>query len=205
MPRSGRGHPAAAGLPCRVCLKKQRPAEREPSVLCYRRIVEQAGCIKSSDIAPDAVTEIVICEGEAAAKAHRQLFTLNETSYRMADGDILRALSSSVTEDLTKLHIAAGWEPMLQVALWTSRRPLLIDVLGLLKKTGVTETELLPFRGADINDIFPWLYYGKRFETLRKIANRAKTKAESALERKKLLVYCHLVAEDTGQIVASSL
>lgn len=130
---------------------------------------------------------------------------MNEACYRMADGDLLGVVSASVTEDLTKLHIAAGWEAILRVALWTSRRPLLIDVLGLLKKVGITESELLPFRNADINDIFPWLYYGKRFEALRKIANRAKAKAESALEKKKLLVYCHLVAEDTEQIVASSL
>jgi hypothetical protein len=167
--------------------------------------LEQAGCIKASVNASDAALELVICEGEAATKAHRQLFTMNEACYRVADVDILGTISSSVTEDLTKLHIAAGWETMLQIALWTSRRPLLIDVLGLLKKTGISEAELLPFRGADINDIFPWLYYGKRFETLRKIANRARTKAESVLEKKKLLVYCHLVAEDTGQIVASSL
>lgn len=155
--------------------------------------------------ASDAAIEIVICDGEAATKAHKQLFTMSEACYRMADGNILGAISGSVTEDLTRLHISAGWEAMLQVALWTSRRPLLIDVLGLLKKTGISEAELLPFKAADINDIFPWLYYGKRFETLRKIANRAKAKAESALEKKKLLVYCHLVAEDTGQIVASSL
>ncbi|MBA4372084.1 MAG: hypothetical protein C0402_04410 [Thermodesulfovibrio sp.] len=171
--------------------------------------MEPAGCIKTSGQASgqtsDSVSEIVICDGEAAAKAHRQLFTINEACYRMAGDDILGAAASSVTEDLTKLHIAAGWETMLKVALWTSRRPLLVDVLGLLKKNGIGETELLPFRNADINDIFPWLYYGKRFETLRKIANRARARAESVLEKKKLLVYCHLVAEDTGQIVASSL
>lgn len=164
--------------------------------------MEQSGCRQASD----SSSELVICDGEAAARAHQQLFTMPASCYRLAGADgILQAVSSAVTEDLTRLHIAAGWEAMLQVAFWTSRRPLLIDLLGLLKKTGVSEAELQPFRTADIQDLFPWLYYGKRFETLRKVANRAKAKAESELEKKKLMVYCHLVAEDTGQIIASSL
>ena len=163
--------------------------------------MEQASGIRASY----SLLEVVICDGKAAAQAHKELFTMSDVCYRMAAGDILRAVSAAVTDDLMKLHIAAGWESMLQVALWTSRRPLLIDLLGLLKKTGINEAELLPFRHADINDIFPWLYYGKRFETLRKISNGAKAKAESVIGKKKLIVYCHLVAEDTGRIVSSSL
>ena len=137
--------------------------------------------------------------------AHQELFRLNSRCYRLTGGDILTSVLSAVEEDTTKLHIAAGWESLLRVALWTPKRPLLHDVLGLLKKTGISEQELLPFQKADIADLFPWLYYGKRFETLRKLVNRAKSRAEAAVDRKLLLVYCHLVSEDTGRIVASSL
>jgi len=130
---------------------------------------------------------------------------MDDSCYHLADGDFLGSVRAVITDDLSKLHIAAGWEPMLKVALWTSRRPPLHDVLMLLKKSGVSEAELSPFGNADINDLFPWLYYGKRLEVLRKIVNRAKAKAEAALGKKKLIVYCHLLAEDVGLIVASSL
>ncbi|MHB8880107.1 MAG: hypothetical protein ACYC69_01200 [Thermodesulfovibrionales bacterium] len=149
--------------------------------------------------------EIVIYEGAAAGASHKELFQLADSHYFPAGPDIVQSLSSCVTDDLAKLHVAAGWETILRVALWTSRRPLIHDVLALLKKTGIAEAELSPFRTADINDLFPWLYYGKRFEVLRKICNKAKARAEAGLEKKMLLVYCHLVSDETGRIVASSL
>jgi hypothetical protein len=149
--------------------------------------------------------EIVIYEGEAAKESHKELFSLDDSYYLMAGDNMLKSLSSAVTDDLAKLHISAGWESVLKIALWTSGRPFLHDVLGLLKKAGISEAELSPFKNADINDLFPWLYYGKRFEILRKICNKAKARAEAGLEKKKLLVYCHLVSEETGRVVASSL
>jgi len=69
----------------------------------------------------------------------------------------------------------------------------------------VKEEELRPFSHSDINDIFPWLYYSNRFDILRKICNAAKSRIESKIDSRKVLVYCHLVSEGTNKIVASSL
>jgi N-acetyl-anhydromuramyl-L-alanine amidase AmpD len=77
--------------------------------------------------------------------------------------------------------------------------------MALIKKAGIGDAEIAPFKKSEVGDIFPWLYYGKRFDVLRRVCNTAKTRIESKLERKKLLVYCHLVMDDAGTIVASNL
>jgi hypothetical protein len=91
------------------------------------------------------------------------------------------------------------------IALWTTSRPLIFDVVSLLKKSGADDAELVPFKTCDINDLFPWLYYGKKFDILRKICNAAKTKTEARIGSKHLHVVCHMVADDSLRIVASSL
>lgn len=154
---------------------------------------------------PEGTKELVIYEGEAARKSHKEMFSFDDSYYEKSGADIVKSLTGAARGDISKIHIAAGWESILRVALWTSSRPLIHDVLGLLKKTGVGDAELSPFKHADIQDLFPWLYYGKKFETLRKVCNRARARAEAGLEKKKLLVYCHLVSEETGAVVASSL
>jgi hypothetical protein len=40
---------------------------------------------------------------------------------------------------------------------------------------------------------------------MRKICSAAKSKIESKIDSRKVLVYCHLVSDETGKIVASSL
>ncbi len=107
--------------------------------------------------------------------------------------------------NISKLHISAGWEAMLEAALWTLGRPSVHDVLALLKKAGIGDDEIAPFRKSEVADLFPWLYYGKRFDVLRRVCNTAKARIDSKLERKKLLVYCHLSEDHTGRIVASNL
>jgi len=52
---------------------------------------------------------------------------------------------------------------------------------------------------AHINDLFPWLYYSNRFDILRKICGIAKTRIESKIDSKTVLVYCHLVSEETAR------
>nr|MDA8078658.1 hypothetical protein [Nitrospiraceae bacterium] len=79
------------------------------------------------------------------------------------------------------------------------------EVFSLMKRASVADAELAPFRDADINDIFPSLYYGRRFDILRKVCHAAKAKAEAKINRKNLLVYCHLASEDVARIVASNL
>ena len=149
--------------------------------------------------------EIVLYQGEAAKKSHRNLFTLDAACYRNAGNDMVRTILSVDLKVVCRLHIAAGWETTVGIALWTSGTPPVHDVLALLRKAGVTDEELLPFVEADVRDFFPWLYYGNRSDVLRKICNIAKAKVEEKLAKKKLFVYCHLVSDEEEKIIASNL
>jgi hypothetical protein len=149
--------------------------------------------------------EIVLHQGDVAKRSHRQLFALDEACYRSVGSDMVRSVLSVDLEDVSRLHISAGWEAMVCTALWSSPAPPIRDVIALLKKAGAGDEELAPFAAADLHDIFPWLYYGKRFDVLRKICNIAKAKTEAKLGKKKLLVYCHLVSDEEEKIIASNL
>ena len=149
--------------------------------------------------------EIVLFRGEAARISHKTLFSLADASYVSIGEDLQGSILSAARSGVTKLHIAGDWETILETAVWISGRPETHDVLALIKKSGITDEEIAPFKNADINDIFPWLYYSKRFDILRKICNAAKARAESKTDRKNLMVYCHLVSGETGKIAASSL
>ncbi len=159
----------------------------------------------SADARVDASREIVLHQGEAAKKSHRQLFSLGEECYRSVCGNMSESILSVDLENVSRLHISAGWEAMLEVALWTTGRPTVHEVSGLLKKSGVTDQELAPFARSEVRDIFPWLYYARRFDVLRKVCNTAKTKTEMKLGKKNVLVYCHLVSDEIERIVASNL
>lgn len=160
---------------------------------------------KSEAYQPDLPVEIVLYLNDTAKHAHQQLFTLADASYTPINGKLTDSIIAAAFGSAVKVHIAADWETILKVALWTSEKPTSHDVHALLKKMGVAEGELLPFAKSDINDLFPWLYYGKKFDTLRKICNAAKARAESRIEKKTVLVYCHLVFSEPQKIIASSL
>lgn len=149
--------------------------------------------------------EIVLYKGEAAKRSHQNLFSLDDSCYCLTGESIVASILSVNLENVSKLHISTGWEAMLEVALWTTGRPPVHDVLVLLRRAGIGDDEIAPFRKSEVGDIFPWLYYGKRFDVLRRICNTAKTRIDAKLERKKLLVYCHLSTDETGRIVASNL
>ncbi len=149
--------------------------------------------------------EIVLHQGDAAKRSHRHLFALDEACYRSAGDDMVGSVLSVDLEDVSKLHISAGWEAIVCTALWSTAAPPIRDVIALMKKAGAADEELAPFITADVRDLFPWLYYGNRFDVLRKICNLAKAKAESKLGKKKLLVYCHLVSDEEEKIIASNL
>jgi hypothetical protein len=149
--------------------------------------------------------EIVLYQGEAAKRSHRQLFSLNDACYRSAGDDMVRKILSVDLKGVSRLHISARWETIVGIALWTPGSPPAHEVLALLRKAGVTDEELLPFVAADVRDLFPWLYYGNRFDVLRKVCNIAKARTEAKLGRKNLLVYCHLVSSEEEKIIASNL
>ena len=156
-------------------------------------------------VSDDVFREVVIFEDEFSRDSHKALFFLDDVCYKPNGNNIINTILEAAQTGLSKLHISAGWENILKVAVWRSDRPLIHEVLALIRKTGVKEEELIPFAHSDINDIFPWLYYSNRFDILRKICNAAKSKIESKIDSRKVLVYCHLVSEGTNKIVASSL
>ncbi len=149
--------------------------------------------------------EIVIFQDEISRKSHKALFSLDDACYKQSCINIVDSVLEVAQSGLSKLHISAGWENILKIAVWTCDSPLIHDVISLVKKCGVKEEELMPFKHSDINDIFPWLYYSNRTDILRKICSAAKTRIESRIDSRKVLVYCHLVSEETEKIIASSL
>ncbi len=149
--------------------------------------------------------EVVLYQGEAAKRSHQNLFFLDDKCYCPVGESIVGSILSVDLDNVSKLHISAGWEAMLEVALWTKAKPHVHDVIVMLKKAGIGGDEIAPFNKSEVGDIFPWLYYGKRFDVLRRICNTAKTRIDSKLGRKNILVYCHLSMDDAGRIIASNL
>jgi len=160
---------------------------------------------KSAERPADAYRELVLVQHVASKKVHQELFSFDDSRYIVAGNDILASIRSLAEQGVDKMHIAADWEHLLMIALWIPSHPPVFDVLNLLKKHGASDDELAPFGTSDINDLFPWLYYGSKFDMLRKICNAAKAKAESRIGRKHMHIICHLVSEETSRIAASSL
>jgi hypothetical protein len=158
--------------------------------------------------------EVVICDSATARSAHKELYHFkdevyvtpdNETDIFEAVAGIVNSCNTSPSDCPSKIHIALGWESIMKTALWKHGQPVNGEVLILLRNAGLGSVELQPFRTADINDLFPWLYYGKRFDILRKVCHATKKQMESHLKDHTIRVDCHLVAQETKKIVASSL
>ncbi len=164
--------------------------------------------------------QIVICDSEISMQAHKYLFHFGNNAYLKAGTeDIFDAVASVIDHcnsesscssghsiAFEKIHLSLKWENMLRVCLWSKATPTIGDAFTLLRNAGISSEELQPFKtSADVNDIFPWLYYGKKFDVLKKICHSAKKQAEIHIKSHSVRVNCHLVAEETRQIVASSL
>lgn len=146
--------------------------------------------------------EKVVYLGETARKSHKALFSLGDECYVPISKDIVGAVLAFGNQDLERLHISADWKAILKVALWTRGEPAIFDVINLLKKAGATDHDIGPFRESAVEHILPSLYYGRRFDILKRVCRAAKVAAESRINSK---VYCHLVSEQDAKIVASSL
>ncbi len=157
---------------------------------------------------------IVICDSNLSAKAHKDLFHFDEKLYFVSDSpemifeEILKTIEvcNSLSKNyLSKIHLVCNWINLFHIALWSIQRPFIQDVFTLLRDLGLGLKELQLFKDSDINDIFPYLYYGKRFDILKKLCHRAKKQTENHFKDPFVRVDCHLTAEDTKMIVASSL
>ena len=160
--------------------------------------------------------ELVICDGDTSRNAHSDRYNFSDESYLIVDNNagvfgavskIVGAFNSGSAGAFGKIHIAMGWENLLKISLWREQRPETGEVFTLLKNSGLNSRDLQPFRNADINDFFPWLYYGKRFDVLRKVCRAVKRRLEGHLRDNSIRVDCHMVAvdADTARIVAGSL
>lgn len=149
------------------------------------------------------LNEIVLVSNEISKDMHGNIFNLSEDSYIFSGKDMLETVTE-FSKAPGKLHIASTWVDMLRLAAW-SFNPSRGDVFIILRNAGIRTEELLPFRDSDIMDIFPWLYYGKKLDVLRKICLTARINSEKHLKNKDVRVKCHLISEDSKQIVASSL
>jgi len=158
--------------------------------------------------------DLVICDSESSRLAHKALFHLSDKVYILAGEkdnvfdtilDMMNTFNAAPATGPSRIHLVLGWENILRVSAWKLKRPDVGDAFILLKNSGVSTQELQPFKTADINDLFPWLYYGKRLDVLRKICHAAKKQVEGRLKNHTIRVDGHLIADDTKQIVASSL
>ncbi len=147
--------------------------------------------------------EVVIVSNESSRDAHMSLYHYAEDRYFIADTDLLGSIVR-LTDGASRLHISVSWADIIRIATWKSD-PERGDIFVLLRKAGIQGEELHPFGNSAAGDIFPWLYYGKKMDVLRKICRSAKTNVESRIRNKETRVYCHLVSEITNSIVASSL
>ncbi len=158
--------------------------------------------------------ELVICDSESSRQAHKELFHFSDDVYILSGEQdnvfdtvlgMINTFNTAPATGPSRIHIVLGWENILRVSSWKLRRPDVGDAFILLKNSGVGAQELQPFKTADINDLFPWLYYGKRFDVLRKICHTAKRQIEGHLKNRIIRADSHLLADDTKRIVASSL
>lgn len=149
------------------------------------------------------MSEIVFVSDEASRIAHQELYHFEEKVYIVVAANLLETLAA-FRGDLKRLHISTTWIDIARLATWKSE-PKAGDILFLLRNLGLRSEELLPFKGADVADLFPYLYYGKRFDVLRKICYAAKANVEKHIGNKEVRIHCHLASEETKRIVASSL
>jgi len=143
---------------------------------------------------------VVIAENEYAKKAHQELFHWADEYYRLEPHPF--KFIESIDGKFEKLHIVGSWQYILKLALFSEElNPS--ATMFLFKKLGMPEEELKPFSSAPVDDIFYTIYYGKRFEILRKLCHHIRQLLQQ--QYKGLIVDCHLVIPDRAQIVASSL
>ncbi len=163
----------------------------------------------------DGRNEIVICDSETAKSAHMELFRFNEDVYITANNNspslfdmiygIVDRCNSESGECPAKVHLVVNWCNLLRVSIWKSLKLTTGDVFTILKSAGASAGDLQPFKNADVNDIFPSFYYSKKFDIFRRLCHKAKKQVEEHLKTNTIRIDCHLVAEDTARIVASSL
>lgn len=156
---------------------------------------------------------LILCDSDASKAAHKELFRYKDDLYKVLETEnvfyqtreIIDLLNSNDLSNPVKLHITFNWSNILKIFLWQPEAPSTGDIFLTLRNFGLTSDELSLFKNFDRGDIFFSLYYGKRFDILRKVCHGAKRQIERHLRNNFVKTDVHLIAEDTGRIVASTL
>lgn len=157
--------------------------------------------------------DLVVCDGPKSVSAHRGIFNFNEKDYIVCRPHLLPLTITDIIGRLTEgsdctvcnLHITTGWEGLFVVLLWEASDHSVRSVYLPLREAGMTRAEIEPFVEGPVSDIFPNLYYSKRFDILRRLCSMAKKKVENRFPQMVGKIVCHLVAQYEGVIAASSL
>lgn len=151
----------------------------------------------------DVKKEAVIASDENSRSAHRELCrSLSDTC--IIPGESILSAVEGLSGELNRLHVVVNWTDLVRLTSWKTD-PGLGDLFLILRNAGVRKEELAPFKNSEVDDLFPWLYYGKRFDVLRRLCQAARANVERHSSQKDMRVYTHLVSEETHSIVASSL
>ncbi|GBE02488.1 hypothetical protein BMS3Bbin06_01740 [bacterium BMS3Bbin06] len=150
------------------------------------------------------IHEVVVSEDARSRDAHMEVFRLRRDAYRYMGGDLYGALTRSVVGGALRVHVSCGWKWLLRLTF--GRRDFgKGELVSLLKTAGLTDDDLRPFRTANPDDIFYFLYYGKRFDVLRRLCRSAKRRSEELPETGAAKIEFHLVAPEDSRIIASSI
>ncbi len=162
--------------------------------------------------------DVVVCDSHSSMLAHKGIFNFNDAAYVIHSEPVLilklisrlieRALDDTVNDPgiaINNLHIAVHWETLFCLLLWTEEIPSVNKAYLLLQEAGMTRNDIEPFLTATLHDLFPSLYYSKRFEILRRLCTKTKRHLEQRFPIMKGKILCHLTLREDGIIAASSL
>lgn len=168
--------------------------------------------------------DVVLCDDPASRKAHQSLFALPDNVYILAPrgcdaspsfvgflSELVRAKTSisppasDGDSPTVRVQLVLTWDNLLRVLNWSDSLPTPSEIVLELGKAGLSPGELQQFRNASAADLFPWLFYGSRYDELRRLCHAAKKQTETRLKAYQARFLCHLADRETQILVASSL
>ncbi len=157
--------------------------------------------------------ELVLCSNADGRTVHQELFKLDDSHYLLpaASKGLFGLLSDIITRCRSVssrpgyLHLVLDWPDLLKISLWVTEIPTQPDVLALLQKAGLADSELKHLRCDDVSGIFSGLRHNDRLDVLRKLCHIASSTVESLIGDPSVGVVCHIFAGEPNRILASSL
>lgn len=157
--------------------------------------------------------ELVLCSNADGRRVHQELFKLDDSHYLLpGESEGLFVILSDVIARCRSassrpgyLHLVLDWPDLLKISLWLPEIPAPSEVLPLLQKSGLTDSELKHLGCEDVSGIFLGLRHGGRLDVLRKLCHIARSRVESLIGDPSVGVVCHIFTGEPNRILASSL